>query len=417
MALKDNFCVKGMATSCASRMLANFVPPYTASVAEKLENAGSILLGKLNMDEFDAGGSIFGAVKNPADPRRTAGRPSGGPAAAVAEDTAYFTIGSDVGGSVRQPSAFCGVVGLRPTFGRVSRFGFAHFASSLDQAGPLGKTVEDCAAVLSLIAGHDAKDPCTLPDPAPDYRAFLHGAEGLKGLRVGVPGEYMGAEVQEEIRQSVTTLAAALREAGAVGEECPLPHTAYALGAFIVISSAEFSSNMNRYDGVKFGYRAGNYENYDDMLRRTRTEAFGDEVKRRILFGAYMLRSGNYHTYFLQAQKARALVMEDFRQAFSKFDLLLTPATPVTAWPLDKTFGSQAEAFAAEQCTVSASLAGLPAISIPWGEDGEGLPIGIQLIGPALSEGRILQAAHGAEELYKTKNKNRNGRKGGRADA
>lgn len=403
MALKDNFCVRGIKTTCASRMLENFVPPYTATVAEKLANAGTVLLGKVNMDEFAAGNatdtSYFGPTKNPRDPKRVAGGSSGGSAAAVAEDTAYFTMGSDTGGSVRQPAAFCGVVGLKPTYGRVSRYGVVAFASSLDQVGPLNKTVEDCALTLSLIAGQDPRDASSLPNPVPDYLAGLKGAEGLKGLRVGVPKEYMGLGIQAEIRENVKKLIADLQTAGAIVEECSLPQLDYALSAYYVISSAEFSSNLGRFDGVKYGYRAKGYDGYDDMLRRTRSEAFGDEVKRRILLGTYTLSAGYFDAYYLRAQKARTLIMEDFRRAFGQYDILLTPTAPVTAWPLGTAFEDPSKVYAMDLCTVSVNVAGLPAISLPWGTDKEGMPVGVQLIGPTLSEERILQAAHGVEAL------------------
>ncbi len=417
MALKDNFCVRGMKTTCASRMLENFVPPYTATVAEKLADAGTVLLGKVNMDEFAAGNatdtSYFGPTKNPRDPKRVAGGSSGGSAAAVAEDTAYFTMGSDTGGSVRQPAAFCGVVGLKPTYGRVSRYGVVAFASSLDQVGPLNKTVEDCALTLSLIAGRDPRDASSLPNPVPDYLAGLKGAEGLKGLRVGVPKEYMGPGIQAEIRENVKKLIADLQTAGAIVEECSLPQLEYALSAYYVISSAEFSSNLGRFDGVKYGYRAKSYDGYDDMLRRTRSEAFGDEVKRRILLGTYTLSAGYFDAYYLRAQKARTLIMEDFRRAFSQYDILLTPTTPVTAWPLGTAFEDPSKVYAMDLCTVSVNVAGLPAISLPWGTDREGMPVGVQLIGPTLSEDRILQAAHGVEALSLHNYGEGRGQKGG----
>jgi aspartyl-tRNA(Asn)/glutamyl-tRNA(Gln) amidotransferase subunit A len=403
MGLKDNFCVRGLGTTCGSRMLESFVPPYTAAAAERLEAAGAVLLGKTNMDEFATGSatdtSYFGPTKNPRDPRRVPGGSSGGSAAAVAEDTAYFALGSDTGGSVRQPAAFCGVVGLKPTYGRVSRFGLVAFASSLDQVGPLNKTVADCALTLSLIAGQDPRDSSTLPDPPPDYGAGLKGAEGLKGLRVGAPKEYMGDGIQEEIRQSIRKLIGALEGAGAIVEECSLPQLDYALSAYYVISSAEFSSNMGRYDGVKYGYRAASYEGYEDMLRRSRSQAFGDEVKRRILLGTYALSAGYFDAYYLRAQKARTLIMEDFRRAFGKYDVLLTPTAPVTAWPLGAAFEDPSKVYAMDICTVSVNVAGLPAISLPWGADKAGLPIGVQLIGPTLSEAQLLRAAHGVEEL------------------
>jgi aspartyl-tRNA(Asn)/glutamyl-tRNA(Gln) amidotransferase subunit A len=403
MALKDNFCVKGMRTTCGSRMLENFIPPYTATAAARLAAAGTVLLGKTNMDEFATGSatdtSYFGPTRNPRDPRRVAGGSSGGSAAAVAEDTAYFALGSDTGGSVRQPAAFCGVVGLKPTYGRVSRFGIVAFASSLDQVGPLNKTVADCALTLSLIAGQDPQDGSSLPNPVPAYGAELQGAAGLKGLRLGVPKEYMGPGIQADIREKLRQLMAELEGAGAIVEECSLPQLEYALSAYYVISSAEFSSNLGRYDGVKYGYRAKEYQGYEDMLRRSRSEAFGDEVKRRILLGTYTLSAGYFDAYYLRAQKARTLIMEDFRRAFGTYDLLLTPTAPVTAWPLGTAFEDPSKVYAMDICTVSVNVAGLPALSLPWGRDKEGMPIGAQLIGPPLAEDRLLRAAHGIEAL------------------
>ena len=403
IALADTICTEGLRTTCASRMLENFVPPYSAAVAEKLESAGAILPGKLNLDEFGAGAagdtSFFGPVTHPADPTRVAGGANGGAAAAVAEGTAYAAIGNDCGGSIRLPAAFCGVVGLKPTYGLVSRYGITAFASSMDQAGICNKTVEDCALTLANIAGFDSRDANTLPGPPPDYRATLRGAEGLKGLRIGIPGDYMRPAIREDIRRQTLDLAESLRRAGAEVDECALPHAAYALSAYYVISSAEFNSNMARYDGTRFGYRSKNYDSYDDMLLKTRAEGFGDEVKRRILFGIYTLRADRFEDSFLRAQKVRTKVIEDYQKAFSTFDLLLTPTAPVTAWPLGTVFADPAAAAAMELCTVSASLTGLPAISLPWGTDGDGLPIGIQLTGPSLSEALILKAAHGIEEL------------------
>ncbi|MCL1848971.1 MAG: Asp-tRNA(Asn)/Glu-tRNA(Gln) amidotransferase subunit GatA [Clostridiales bacterium] len=406
VALTDNFCVQGMKMTCGSRMLENFIPPYTGTVPERLAEAGAILLGKLNMDEFAVGNasdtSIFGAVRNPHNPGHIAGGACGGAAAAIAESTAYAALGSDTGGSVRQPASLCGVVGLKPTYGRISRYGLAAFASSMDQSGILAKTAEDCAIILQLIAGQDPRDATSIPDQPGDYRANMIGAAGLKGMRIGIPQEYMGDTIREDIRYSIQSLAKNLEEAGANVEACSLPHSEYALSVFYILSSAEFNSNMNRYDGVEFGYRAAHYTNYEDMLMRTREEAFGDEVKRRILFGLYALGSGQFDEYYLKAAKARTLVAGDYIQAFMKYDLLLSPASPVTAWSLEKAFTDPYEKYALDYCTVAAGLAGLPAICIPWGEDGEELPIGAQLTGPALSEGFILQAAHGVEELRRS---------------
>jgi aspartyl-tRNA(Asn)/glutamyl-tRNA(Gln) amidotransferase subunit A len=288
---------------------------------------------------------------------------------------------------------------MKPTYGRVSRYGFVHYASSFDQAGPLSKTVEDCALALSAIAGFDPRDACSLHDPVPDYHAGLRGAEEFKSFRIGIPKEYMGSQIRDDVRQNLTELAARLQDAGALVEECSLPNAKYASSAHYVISSAEFNSNMARYDGVKFGYRAKGYESYEDMLLRTRGEGFGDEVKRRILFGIYSLSGGRFNDYYLQAQKARTMIIEDYRQAFCRYDLLLTPAAPVTAWPLGTAFPDPAQAYMMDMCAVPANLAGLPAISVPWGADKAGLPMGVQVMAPALCDDLVLHAARGIEEL------------------
>ncbi|MDR1193733.1 MAG: aspartyl/glutamyl-tRNA amidotransferase subunit A [Peptococcaceae bacterium] len=443
VALKDNICVRGLPTTCASRMLANFTPPYSAAVAERLAEAGTVLLGKLNMDEFAMGStsehSYFGPVKNPRNPARVAGGSSGGAAAAVAEDLAYLALGTDTGGSVRQPAAFCGAVGLKPTYGRISRFGVVAFASSLDQVGPITKTVADCAWALSLLAGGDPRDSSSLPHPPADYIAGLRGVAGLADAggsgygggggngggrgsdgdggrdtygngtvfgagqggrpRIGVPREYMGEGIQAEVRRAVSDLAAKMAAAGAAVEECSLPRAEYALSAYYVISSAEACSNLGRYDGVKYGYRANNYDSLEDMIRRSRSEGFGDEVKRRILLGTYTLSAGYFDAYYKRAQQARTLIMEDFRQAFQRYDALLIPTSPVTAWRRGADFADPSAVYAMDLCTVSVNVAGLPAISLPWGTDGDGLPIGAQLIGAPLSEALLLRIAHGAEEL------------------
>ncbi|MEA4892731.1 MAG: Asp-tRNA(Asn)/Glu-tRNA(Gln) amidotransferase subunit GatA [Peptococcaceae bacterium] len=403
MALKDNICVQGLKTTCASRMLENFIPPYSATVARRLSDAGAVLLGKLNMDEFAMGStsenSIFGPVKNPRNPKLVPGGSSGGSAAAVAERSAYFTLGTDTGGSVRQPAALCGVVGLKPTYGRISRYGVVAFASSLDQIGTLASDVEGAALSLQAIAGKDPLDGSSLAAPAEDYLSFLKGAQGAKGLKIGVPEEYMGPGIQEEVRRAVLSLSEKLKAAGATVEACSLPRLDYALSAYYVISSAEACSNLGRYDGVKYGYRAPSYDGLEDMIRTSRSQGFGDEVKRRILLGTYTLSAGYFDAYYRRAQQARTLIMEDFRQAFEKYDVLLTPTSPVTAWPIGTRHTDPSEVYAMDICTVSVNVAGLPAISLPCGQDSRRMPIGAQLIGRPLSEGILLKAAQAAEEL------------------
>lgn len=400
MALKDNISTQGLRTTCASRMLADFVPPYSATVARRLSDAGCVLLGKLNMDEFAMGStsenSYFGAVKNPRDPQRVAGGSSGGSAAAVAENLAYFTLGSDTGGSVRQPAAMCGVMGMKPTYGRISRYGVVAFASSLDQIGPITKDAEDCALVLAAIAGKDPYDGSSLANPLPDYLGALEG--GAKGLRIGIPKEYMGEGISPEVRRAVEAMAKTLEDQGALVESCSLPRTEYALSAYYVISSAEACSNLGRYDGVKYGYRTKEYKNLAEMIEKTRSEGFGDEVKRRILLGTYTLSAGYFDAYYKRAQQARTLIMEDFRKVFHQYDVLLTPTSPVTAWPLGQKHANPLELYAMDVCTVSVNVAGLPACSVPCGVDSQGLPIGAQFIANTLGEAVLLRAAAAAEK-------------------
>ena len=403
MALKDNICVQDVPTTCASRMLETFKPPYSATVARRLAEAGAVLLGKLNMDEFAMGStsenSYFGAVKNPCNPRLVPGGSSGGSAAAVAEHSAYFTLGTDTGGSVRQPAALCGVVGIKPTYGRISRYGVVAFASSLDQIGTLASDVEGAALALQAVAGKDPMDGSSLDREAEDYLSCLKGAAGAAGLKIGIPKEYMGEGIQREVRQGIQDLAQRLADAGAIVEECSLPLLDYALSAYYVISSAEACSNLGRYDGVKYGYRAASYDGLEDMIRTSRSQGFGDEVKRRILLGTYTLSAGYFDAYYRRAQQARTLIIEDFARAFQRYDVLLTPTSPVTAWPLGTKHSDPSEVYAMDICTVSVNVAGLPAVSLPWGRDGQGRPVGAQFIGSPLSEGVLLQAAQAAESL------------------
>lgn len=399
-ALKDNICTKGIRTSCASRMLENFVPPYSSTVAEKLRKTEAVLLGKLNMDEFAMGSSTETSyMQKTANPHKldcVPGGSSGGSAAAVAADEAVFSIGTDTGGSIRQPASLCGVVGLKPTYGRVSRFGVVAFASSLDQVGPLTKTVEDSALVLSAIAGKDSMDASSLDFPIPDYSAVLN--KGVRGMRIGMPKEYFGEGIAPEVKDAVQKLAKQLETEGALLEECSLPNTQYALSAYYIISSAEACSNLGRYDGVKFGYRAKDYDGLEDMIKKSRSEGFGDEVKRRIMLGTYTLSAGYYDAYYKRAQQVRTLVIQDFKRAFEKYDLLLTPTSPTVAWKMGEK-GNPLEMYAADVCTVAVNVAGLPAISIPCGLGTDNLPIGAQFIAGALREEDLFQAAGAAEKL------------------
>ena len=398
-ALKDNICTDGIPTTCASRMLGNFVPPYSATVAQKLEDAGCVLLGKTNMDEFAMGSSTetsyFKKTGNPHDLSRVPGGSSGGSAACVAADCAPFSIGTDTGGSIRQPASFCGVVGLKPTYGRVSRYGVVAFASSLDQVGPLAKSVEDAALILQVLAGQDGLDASSLPQPVPDYSAALTG--DVSGLRIGLPDEFFGEGTGEETRAAVLKAADKLRALGAQVAPCSLPRVQYALPAYYLISSAEACSNLGRYDGVKYGFRAEGCRGLSEIYTKSRSEGFGDEVKRRILLGTFALSSGYYDAYYKRAQQARTLIMEDYSRAFEQFDCLLTPVSPCTAWKFGQMSGDPLQMYAADICTVSINIAGLCALSLPCGRDSGGLPIGAQLIGRPLSEETVLRAGHALE--------------------
>ena len=398
-ALKDNICTEGIATTCASRMLEDFIPPYSATVAKKLETAGCVLLGKVNMDEFAMGSSTetsyFKKTKNPRDVSRVPGGSSGGSAAAVAAELAPFAIGTDTGGSIRQPAAFCGVVGMKPTYGRVSRYGVVAFASSLDQVGPLTRTVEDSALILSVLAGQDPMDASSLPHPVPDYRAAA--GQSAAGLKIGLPKEFFGEGIAPSTREAVLCAAKALEKQGAILEECSLPLTQYALPAYYIISSAEACSNLGRYDGIKYGHRAGSAKSIGDIYTQSRSEGFGDEVKRRILLGTFALSSGYYDAYYNRAQQARTLIMQDYARAFERFDCLLTPVSPVTAWKFGEMSADPLEMYAADICTVSINVAGLCALSLPCGKDENGLPIGAQLIGRPLAEETLYRAGAAIE--------------------
>lgn len=403
MGIKDNICTKGVKTTCASKMLADFVSPYDAFVSKKLKDVQAPMLGKLNMDEFAMGSSTensyFKKTKNPYDLSRVPGGSSGGSAAAVSADLAYYALGSDTGGSIRQPASFCGVVGLKPTYGLVSRFGLVAFASSLDQIGPLAKDVTDAALVLNLICGHDAMDSTSLEVEQKDYTADL--TKGVKGLKIGVPEEYLGEGVDAAVSAAVKKAVQTYREMGAEVEMCSLSTAKYALPAYYIISSAEASSNLARYDGVKYGYRTEQFDNLLDMYKKTRSEGFGREVKRRIMLGTYALSSGYYDAYYKKAQQVRTIIRQDFEHAFSRYDVLLTPTSPVTAFRFGEKTADPMQMYLADICTVSVNIAGLPAVSIPCGYDGNGLPIGMQLIGNAFAEQTILRAAYAFEQSFK----------------
>ena len=399
-AVKDNICTRGLKTTCASKMLENFVPPYDAFVSKRLKDAGTVILGKANMDEFAMGGSsetsYFGATKNPYNLRCVPGGSSGGSAAVVAADEAVFALGSDTGGSIRQPASFCSVVGLKPTYGLVSRFGLVAFASSLDQIGPLTKDVTDCAMVLNAIAGHDDMDSTSLNVQTPDYTKALTG--DVKGLKIGLPKEYLGDGTHPDVKAAVLAAAKQYEAMGAVVEECSLPVTEYALPAYYIISSAEASSNLARFDGIKYGYRTAEFENLNELYCKTRAEGFGSEVKRRIMLGTYALSSGYYDAYYKKAQQARTLIRRSFDQAFAKYDLLLSPAAPDPAFQIGDRISDPIKMYLGDICTVSVNIAGLPAMVVPGGFSADGLPIGIQLIGKHFSESTLLGAGYAFEQ-------------------
>ena len=397
MGLKDNLSTKGVRTTCGSRMLENYVPVYNGTVVEKLETAGAISLGKCNMDEFAMGSSnetsYYGPVKNPVDLSRVPGGSSGGSAATVAGEEVVFSLGSDTGGSVRQPAGFCGVVGMKPTYGQVSRYGLISYASSLDQIGPLTQNVEDCALVMEHIAGHDPMDSTSFDLPVPAYSKMLTG--DVKGLKIGVPKEYFGGD--EEVLDGIRKALKIYEAMGAVVEETTLPHTEYALSAYYIIASAECSSNLARFDGVRYGYRNEEAQDIKAMMFKTRGEGFGKEVKKRIMIGTYALSSGYYDAYYLKALKARRLLKEDFDKAFNKYDILVTPIAPTLPFKFGEHEKDPVNMYLGDICTVTINLAGIPGLSIPCGISKEGLPIGMQLLGKPRDEGVLLNAGFSFE--------------------
>ena len=394
--IKDNMCTKGVKTTCSSKMLENFVSPYNATVVEKLNEENMIDLGKLNMDEFAMGASTeYSAFKktcNPWNLNKVPGGSSGGSAAAVAAGLVPWALGSDTGGSIRQPASFCGVVGLKPTYGLVSRYGLVAFASSLDQIGPITKDVRDSAMLLNLIAGHDEKDTTSINVEKKDYTKALKN--DVKGLKIGVPKEYFGEGINPEVKKALETAIEEYKSMGAIVEECSVPIAEYALATYYIIACAEASSNLGRFDGIRYGYRTPNFENLKDIFVNSRTEGFGEEVKRRIILGTYVLSSGYYDAYYKKAQQVRTLVKKEFDKAFEKYDVLITPTSPTVAFDIGQRSNNPLEMYLADICTVSLNIAGLPGISIPVGVDKEGMPIGMQLIGNRFQEETILNAAY-----------------------
>jgi aspartyl-tRNA(Asn)/glutamyl-tRNA(Gln) amidotransferase subunit A len=404
VALKDNLCLRGQRTTAGSRILANFSAPYTASAVARLEKSGAVCIGKTNLDEFAMGSSTensaFRQTVNPHDPSRVPGGSSGGSAAAVASGQVLGALGSDTGGSIRQPASFCGLVGLKPTYGRVSRHGLVAFASSLDQVGPMGRTVEDVALLLGAIAGHDPNDSTTADESVPDYSGLVR--RDPDSLRLGIPSDWLDAGLNGEVRGAVEDMLAKLEAKGAHLERIDLPHERYAIATYYIIATAEASSNLARYDGVRYGVRAENPRDLADMYARTRSAGFGAEVKRRILLGTFVLSEGYYEAYYGRAQRVRTLIRQDFEKAFSNVDAIVGPTSPTTAFPIGERADDPMAMYLSDVYTVTANLAGLPAVSVPCGHDAMGLPIGLQVIGEPFDEARILQIARMVEDLRAT---------------
>lgn len=400
MAVKDNLCTAGMLTTCASKILGNFIPTYSAEAVLNLQKAGAVILGKTNMDEFAMGSttetSAFGETKNPWDPAHVPGGSSGGSAAAVAAGECFYALGSDTGGSIRQPASFCGVVGMKPTYGTISRYGLIAYGSSLDQIGPLAKDVADCAAVLEAAASHDEKDSTSIERKDTDFTAVLAG--DVQGMKIGIPRDYFGEGLDEEVKEAVLKAANVLKEKGAMVEEFDLSLVDYAIPTYYTIAAAEASSNLERFDGIKYGYRTADYEGLHPMYKKTRSEGFGEEVKRRIMLGSFVLSSGYYDAYYLKALKVKALIKKAFDDAFAKYDVILGPAAPTTAPKLGESLADPLKMYLGDIYTIAVNLAGLPGISVPCGLDGSGLPIGLQLIGDCFQEKKLLRMAYTYEK-------------------
>ena len=405
--IKDIICTKGVKTTCASKMLENFVAPYDATVMEKINKEEMIDLGKLNMDEFAMGGSTehsyFKKTKNPWDLSRVPGGSSGGSAAAVAANMVPWALGTDTGGSIRQPASFCGVVGLKPTYGLVSRYGVVAFASSLDQVGVFTKDVQDCAMLLNVIAGHDEKDTTSVDVGEKDYTKSLQ--KDIKGLKIGVPKEFYGEGINPEVKASLESALAKYKEMGAEVEEISLDIAKYSLATYYIIACAEASSNLGRYDGIRYTYRAKDCKNLKEIYKKSRSEGFGAEVKRRIILGTYVLSSGYYDAYYKKAQQVRTLVMNEFNKVFEKYDVIITPTSPTVAFKLGAKLDNPLEMYLSDICTVSVNIAGLPGMSIPCGVDSEGMPIGMQIIGKKFDEETIIKTAYAFEQETKFRDK------------
>ena len=400
VAIKDNMCTKGLLTTCSSKILENYVPTYTASAVQNLTDAGCVIIGKTNMDEFAMGSttetSYYGVTRNPHNPDHVPGGSSGGSAAAVALNECFFALGSDTGGSIRQPSAFCGITGMKPTYGTVSRYGLIAYGSSLDQIGPMTKNVTDCAAVLETIASYDKKDSTSMKREEYNFTSAL--VRDVKGLRIGLPKDYFGDGLDSEVKAAIFKAAETFKRMGAIVEEFDLGLVQYAIPAYYIIASAEASSNLERFDGVKYGYRTKEYGDLHSMYKKTRSEGFGSEVKRRIMLGSFVLSSGYYDAYYLKALKTKALIKQEFDKAFEKYDIILAPAAPTTAPLLGSSLQDPIKMYLSDIYTISANLAGIPGLSIPCGKDKMGLPIGMQLLGGCFQEKTLLRAGFAYEK-------------------
>ncbi len=403
VAIKDNMCTKGVLTTCSSRILENFVPTFTAEAVINLEKAGAVILGKTNMDEFAMGSttetSHYGATKNPWNTKHVPGGSSGGSAAAVAADECSFALGSDTGGSIRQPSSYCGVTGMKPTYGTVSRYGLIAYGSSLDQIGPIAKDVTDCATILETIASYDPKDSTSIRRDDYDFTSAL--VDDVKGMKIGIPKDYLIEGLNPEVKAAIMNAAHKLEEKGSVVEEFDLSLVEYAIPAYYVIACAEASSNLARFDGVKYGYRTPEYNELHEMYKKTRSEGFGPEVKRRIMLGSFVLSSGYYDAYYLKALRTKALIKQAFDKAFSKYDVILGPVAPTTAPEIGSSLADPIKMYLGDIYTISVNLAGLPGISVPGGFDSKGLPIGVQMIGNCFEEKKIIRTAYAFEQSLK----------------
>ncbi len=400
VAIKDNMCTEGMLTTCSSKILGNFVPTFSSEAVLNLQKAGAVILGKTNMDEFAMGSttetSAFGVTKNPRNPEHVPGGSSGGSAAAVAAQECFYALGSDTGGSIRQPASYCGVVGLKPTYGTVSRYGLIAYGSSLDQIGPLCKDVTDCATIMEIIAIHDPKDSTSVQRDDTDFTGAL--VDDVKGMKIGIPRDYFGEGLDPEVKEAVLAAAKVLEAKGAIVEEFDLSLVEYAIPTYYTIAAAEASSNLERFDGIKYGYRTEEYEGLHNMYKKSRSEGFGPEVKRRIMLGSFVLSSGYYDAYYLKALRVKALIKKAFDEAFAKYDVILGPVAPTTAPKLGASLSDPIKMYLSDIYTISVNLAGLPGLSIPCGMDSKGLPIGLQMIGDCFNEKKLIRAAFAYEQ-------------------